>query len=120
MYCISSENSIMTHDWSLTNIGFFPQRKKLSRDSSTPRVINVIKNVWFLKLPYFKKPNPLSGRNELEKEECIKEGTKRYQKSNLLFWNFFDTKLTHSEKLKINLIIILESPGGGGLKQHLN
>jgi len=65
-------------------------------------------------LPYFKKPNPLSGRNALEKEECIKEGTKRYQKSNLLFLNFFDTNLTHSEKLKINLIIILESPGGEG------
>ncbi len=104
MYCKFSENSIMTHDWSLTNIGFFPQRKKLSRYSSTPRVAYIIKNVRFLKLPYFKKPNPLSGRNELEKEECIKEGTKRYQKSNLLFWNFFDTKLTHSEKLKLNLI----------------
>ena len=61
----------------IANIGFFPQRKKLSRDSSTPIVEYIIKNVWFWKLPYFKKPIHLSGGNALEKEECIKEGTKR-------------------------------------------
>ena len=43
--------------------------------------LELLKKIYdFEKCHTSKTPNPLSGRNTLEEEECIKKCTKRYQK----------------------------------------
>ena len=72
------ENCILTHYCSLTNITFFFKQKIIKRQLNTKSCSKKIYD--FEKCHTSKTPNPLSGRNALEKEECIKKGTKRYQK----------------------------------------